>query len=84
MPKTIDNDYLGIDFTFGYFTAVETLAERDPQPPGRRRGDAARYFLAETMGRSAGWLAYGAAIAGEASLVLSVEDIDGELRAEET
>ena len=33
-------------------------------------------ILAETMGRSAGWLAYGAAIAGEASLVISVEDID--------
>ena len=26
VPKTIDNDYRGIDFTFGYFTAVETLA----------------------------------------------------------
>ena len=26
LPKTIDNDYCGIDFTFGYFTAVETLA----------------------------------------------------------
>ena len=34
------------------------------------------YFLVETMGRSAGWLAYGAAIAGEASLVISVEDLD--------
>ncbi len=31
------------------------------------------------MGRSAGWLAYGAAIAGEACLVLSVEDIAGPL-----
>jgi 6-phosphofructokinase 1 len=30
------------------------------------------------MGRSAGWLSYGAAIAGEASLVVSVEDISGE------
>jgi 6-phosphofructokinase 1 len=29
------------------------------------------------MGRSAGWLAYGVAIAGEASLVISVEDIEG-------
>ena len=28
------------------------------------------------MGRSAGWLAYGVAIAGEASLVISVEDIE--------
>ena len=26
LPKTIDNDYSGIDFTFGYFTAVDTLA----------------------------------------------------------
>ncbi len=26
VPKTIDNDYRGIDFTFGYFTAVEFLA----------------------------------------------------------
>ena len=26
VPKTIDNDYCGIDFTFGYFTAVETLS----------------------------------------------------------
>ena len=32
------------------------------------------------MGRSAGWLAYGAAIAGEASLVISVEDITGKYR----
>ncbi len=79
VPKTIDNDYLGIDFTFGYFTAVETLA-------GEIRNLLAdaestrTYYLAETMGRSAGWLAYGAAIAGEASLVISVEDIIGKYR----
>jgi len=42
------------------------------------------YFLTETMGRSAGWLSYGAAIAGEASLVISVEDIIGTYRLEET
>ena len=35
------------------------------------------------MGRSAGWLAYGAAIAGEASLVISVEDITGKFEASE-
>ena len=83
LPKTIDNDYRGIDFTFGYFTAVEFLASE------LRNliydADAGRsYFLAETMGRSAGWLAYGAAIAGEASLVLSVEDIHDDFAAEET
>ena len=39
LPKTIDNDYMGIDFTFGYFTAVEIAGQRDPQPAGRRRGE---------------------------------------------
>ena len=83
LPKTIDNDYMGIDFTFGYFTAVDTLG-------GEIRNllydaDAGRcYYLCETMGRSAGWLSYGAAISGEASLVISVEDIHGKYRNEET
>ena len=83
LPKTIDNDYMGIDFTFGYFTAVDTLA-------GEIRNlihdaEAGRaYYLCETMGRSAGWLSYGAAISGEASLVISVEDIHGRYRGEET
>lgn len=82
LPKTIDNDYSGIDFTFGYFTAVETLAEEIRN----LNYDAAAgraYFLCECMGRSAGWLAYGATIAGEASMVLSVEDISGALAGEE-
>jgi 6-phosphofructokinase 1 len=76
LPKTIDNDYMGIDFTFGYFTAVEVLAMEIRNLLAD--AEAARsYFMAETMGRSAGWLAYGAAIAGEASLAISVEDITG-------
>ncbi len=83
LPKTIDNDYSGIDFTFGYFTAVETLGVEVRNLLYDAEANRA-YFLAETMGRSAGWLAYGAAIAGEASLVLSVEDIIGDLRGEET
>ena len=83
VPKTIDNDYRGIDFTFGYFTAVETLASEVRNLLAD--AEAGRmYFLVETMGRSAGWLAYGAAIASEASLVLSVEDLTGELVTEET
>lgn len=82
LPKTIDNDYHGIDFTFGFFTAVDFLATEirnliyDAEASGS-------YFLCESMGRSAGWLAYGAAIAGEASLVVSVEDVAGEYRTEE-
>lgn len=83
LPKTIDNDYSGIDFTFGYFTAVETLGVEARNLLYDAEATQS-YFLAETMGRSAGWLAYGVAIAGEASLVLSIEDIIGELREEET
>ena len=83
LPKTIDNDYMGIDFTFGYFTAVETLAsEMRNLNYDAQAGQA--YFLCEAMGRSAGWLAYGAAIAGEACMVLSVEDVTGDYRSEET
>ncbi len=89
IPKTIDNDYMGIDFTFGYFTAVETLASEIRNLLADAESNRS-YFLAETMGRSAGWLAYGAGIAGEASLTFSVEDITDkfvdyeEVRHEET
>jgi 6-phosphofructokinase 1 len=83
LPKTIDNDYMGIDFTFGFFTAVDFLATEIRN----LNCDAAAgraYFLCEAMGRSAGWLAYGAAMAGEASLVISVEDIVGVYATQET
>lgn len=82
LPKTIDNDYMGIDFTFGYFTAADTLATEIRNLLHDAEAGRA-YFLAETMGRSAGWLAYGAAIAGEASLVISVEDITGDYLLDE-
>jgi 6-phosphofructokinase 1 len=82
LPKTIDNDYMGIDFTFGYFTAVDTLASEIRNLIADSESTRS-YFIAETMGRSAGWLAYGAAIAGEASLVISVEDITGKYEASE-
>ena len=75
VPKTIDNDYNGIDFTFGFFTAVETMAAEIRNLLADAEAGRA-YFVVESMGRSAGWLAYGAAIAGEASLVMSVEDLD--------
>lgn len=75
VPKTIDNDYAGIDFTFGFFTAVEVLAT-EVRNLLYDAESTRSYFVCEVMGRSAGWLSYGTAIAGEASLVLSVEDID--------
>jgi ATP-dependent phosphofructokinase / diphosphate-dependent phosphofructokinase len=83
VPKTIDNDYRGIDFTFGFFTAVGVMSEELLN----LRADAMAtqsYFVVETMGRKAGWLAYGVAIAGEAHLVLGVEDVEGDLALSET
>jgi len=83
LPKTIDNDYRGIDFTFGYFTAVEFLGSEIRNLIADAEANRS-YYLVEAMGRSAGWLAYGAAISGEASLVISVEDIEGPYEGEET
>lgn len=82
LPKTIDNDYHGIDFTFGFFTAVEFIASEIRNLIYDAEVTKA-YFVAETMGRSAGWLSYGAAIAGEASLVISVEDVMADYIVEE-
>ena len=82
LPKTIDNDYRGIDFTFGFFTAVDFMAKELLN----LRADAKAtnsYFIVETMGRKAGWLPYGVAIAGEANLVLAVEDLVGGLMTTE-
>jgi 6-phosphofructokinase 1 len=82
LPKTIDNDYRGIDFTFGFFTAVDVMAKELQN----LRADAiatSSYFVVETMGRKAGWLSYGVAIAGEANLVLAVEDVTGGLAVAE-
>lgn len=81
LPKTIDNDYRGIDFTFGFFTAVDVMAKELQN----LRADAiatSSYFIVETMGRKAGWLSYGVAIAGEANLVIAVEDVVGPLTVE--
>jgi len=83
LPKTIDNDYQGIDFTFGFFTAVDFMAKELLN----LRADAVatqRYYIAECMGRKSGWLSYGVSIAGEAHMVIGVEDVVGELRIEET
>jgi 6-phosphofructokinase 1 len=82
VPKTIDNDYRGIDFTFGFFTAVDVMANEVLN----LRADAKAtnsYYIVETMGRKAGWLAYGVAISGEAHMVVGVEDVVGDLAVEE-
>ena len=50
LPKTIDNDYSGIDFTFGFFTAADFLATEVRNLLYDAEAGRA-YFLAECMGR---------------------------------
>lgn len=78
IPKTIDNDYFGIPWTFGYWTAVDTA--RKALINLKADADSTNaYFLVELMGRSAGWMAYAAGIAGGAADIVAAEDLDGEL-----
>ncbi len=77
IPKTIDNDYYGIAWTFGYWSAVDVYR----QLLLNLRGDAEAtdaYFVVEVMGRKSGWLTYAAGIAGEAVVMLSTEDFEDE------
>ena len=81
LPKTIDNDYSGIDFTFGFFTAVDFMAKEVQN----LRADAiatSSYYIIETMGRKAGWLSYAVCIAGEANLVVAPEDVGPALQTD--
>ena len=76
IPKTIDNDYFGIPWTFGYWTAVD-IAQKILL---NLRADAQAtdsFFIVELMGRKAGWITYGAGIASEAILMISAEDYHG-------
>ena len=83
LPKTIDNDYFGIDWTFGFFSAAHFAASEIRNLGADARSTQVWYVL-ELMGRKAGWLTYASGIAGEATRMLSVEDFDGEfdVRAE--
>lgn len=78
VPKTIDNDYYGIPWTFGYWTAVEVTKNAILN----LRADAEStdsYFIVELMGRKSGWLTYAAGIAGEAVKMVAGEDVADEL-----
>lgn len=78
VPKTIDNDYYGIPWTFGYFTAIEQ-ARQDIQTYNTEVRTTECYFVIETMGHKAGWYTLGAGIAGEAVRMIGPEEIQGDL-----
>ncbi|MHB9003286.1 MAG: 6-phosphofructokinase [Coriobacteriia bacterium] len=75
LPKTIDNDYYGIDWTFG-FTSAAHFAAMEIRNIGADARSTKAWYILEMMGRKAGWLTYAAGIAGEATRMLSVEDFD--------
>lgn len=76
LPKTIDNDYYGIDWTFGFFSAAHFAAAEIRNLGADARSTQVWYVL-EIMGRKAGWLTYASGIAGEATRMMSVEDFTG-------
>jgi phosphofructokinase-like protein len=72
VPKTIDNDLNGTDFTFGFDTAVSIAT--DTMDRLRTTGDAhSRCMVAEVMGRHVGWIALHSGIAAGAHLILIPE-----------
>jgi 6-phosphofructokinase 1 len=83
LPKTIDNDYNGIDWTFGFMSAAE-FAAKEIRNLGEDAKSTRVWYVLEIMGRKAGWLTYAAGIAGEATRMISVEDGGAEFDFEKT
>jgi len=72
IPKTIDNDLPSTDMTFGYNTALESIADAlDKIHTTAASHD--RIMVVEVMGRNAGWLAIEGGIAGSADVILIPE-----------
>lgn len=72
LPKTIDNDLAGTDFTFGFDTAVSIASEAVDRL--RTTGEShRRCMVLEVMGRQAGWIALNSGVAGGAQVILLPE-----------
>jgi len=78
VPKTIDNDLSGTDFTFGFDTAVNIVTEAIDRVHTTAEAHN-RVMVVEVMGRDAGWIAIYSGIAGGADVILIPEqpfDVD--------
>jgi phosphofructokinase-like protein len=78
VPKTIDNDLVGTDRTFGFDTAVTIATEAIDRLHSTAQSHR-RVMILETMGRYAGWIALHAGIASGSDVILIPEiefDID--------
>jgi phosphofructokinase-like protein len=72
VPKTIDNDLEGTDYTFGFQTAVQTATDAIDRLVTTAESHN-RVMVVEVMGRNAGWIALHAAVAGGAEVCLIPE-----------
>ncbi|MGE5335870.1 MAG: 6-phosphofructokinase [Nitrososphaerota archaeon] len=72
VPKTIDNDVGGTDFTFGFDTAVQVVTDAlDRLHTTAQSHD--RIMVVEVMGRNTGWIAAYAGLAGGADCIVIPE-----------
>ena len=72
MPKTIDNDLAGTDFTFGFQTAVQIATDAIDRLHTTAESHN-RVIVVEVMGRTAGWIACYSGMAGGADVILVPE-----------
>jgi len=72
IPKTIDNDLSGTDYTFGFDTAVNIATECIDRLHTTAESHH-RIIVVEVMGRHAGWIATVSGIAGGADVILIPE-----------
>jgi phosphofructokinase-like protein len=85
VPKTIDNDLSGTDYTFGFDTAVAICTEAIDRLHTTAESHN-RVMVVEVMGRHTGWIAVMSGIAGGADVILipeqpiTVEEACTELR----
>jgi ATP-dependent phosphofructokinase / diphosphate-dependent phosphofructokinase len=72
VPKTIDNDLLGTDITFGFDSAVSIAAEGIDRLHTTAQSHH-RVMIIEVMGRNAGWIALYAGVASGGDVILIPE-----------
>lgn len=72
VPKTIDNDIYGTDYTFGFDTASNIAMEAIDRLHTTAESHH-RIMVCEVMGRNAGWIAIRAGLAGGADMILIPE-----------
>jgi len=72
VPKTIDNDVVGTDYTFGFDTAVQIATDAIDRLHSTAQSHD-RVMVVEVMGRNTGWIAAFAGIAGGADGILIPE-----------